>query len=270
MASLMGDTAREGFVRHVRLEMMRQGLTREALAEKAGVKERTLGNLLAGHGVRDLTVAKVAGALGIDLDGLLADGRMADGRRDRHDNGMGHARADEAYGGYMLAAYEAYLGTYVAYRRALTGQRLLYRSVYEIDWDEEQNRLRFFELQKFKGADAKTVSSSHAGGIYISPRTGLIQLLTTFQGALRLVTLTRFRLGDNKLTGLILTQSDRDLYFQPAASAIYLEKLERPGTSAALERLIGSVGPSDPEFSQAAAELSRIEGTAVVMAAGGP
>ena len=78
-------------------------------------------------------------------------------------------------------------------------------SEHEIDWDEELDRLRFLELQRFRGAAERTVSSSHAGGVYISPHTGLIQLLTTFQGALRLVTLTRFRLGDDKLSGLILT-----------------------------------------------------------------
>jgi hypothetical protein len=87
----------------------------------------------------------------------------------------------------------------------------------------------------------------------------LIQLLTTFQGALRLVTLSRFRLGDNKLSGLILTQSDRDRYFEPAASAIFLEKLDGPRPVAELERLIGPVAESNAAFAPAEAELARIE-----------
>ncbi len=267
MATLLNAATRDAFARQVRLAMAKQGLTRESLAARADVKERTLGNLLAGHAVRDRTAARVAAALGLDLSDLLADSGPSGHSRAFNADGV-ETRAAEAYGGYMLSAYEAYVGTYVAYRRGFANALGLYRSVYEIDWDDEQSRLRFFELQRFRGSGEKAVSSSHAGGIYISPHTGLIQLLTTFQGALRLVTLTRFRLGDNKLAGLILTQSDRDLYFQPAASAIYLEKLGAPRTVAELERLIGMVGPKDAAFSQASAELDRIEREAVHVAHG--
>jgi len=253
MGSLIGDAAREAMVRRVRLEMARQGLTREALAERAAVKERTLGNLLAGQSVRDVTVAKVARALAIDLDDLVVQSSA-----ERHVSGT-DARAGEAYGGYMLAAYEAYIGTYVAYRRVFSGKRELYRSVFDIDWDEALSRLRFLELQRFRGRDDRTVSSSHGGGIYISPHTGLLQLLTTFQGALRLVTLNRFQLGDNRLRGLILTQSDRDRFFEPAVSAIVLERLDGKRRLADLERLVGSLTADDSAFGPADAELTAIE-----------
>jgi len=260
MGSLIGDATREALVRRVRLEMAKQGLTREALAEKAEVKERTLGNLLAGQSVRDVTIAKVARVLAIDLDDLIdaAGGSpAAAGRQDQ--------RADEAYGGYMLAATETYIGTYIAYRRVFADKAELFRSVYDIDWDEALSRLRFFELQRFRGPDNRTVSSSHGGGIYISPHTGLLQLLTTFQGALRLVTLTRFRLGDNRLRGLILTQSDRDRFFEPAASAIVLERLEGRRRLADLERLVGPIGADDPAFAAADAELLQIERSGVFL-----
>jgi transcriptional regulator with XRE-family HTH domain len=261
MASLIGEAARSALVRRVRLEMAKQGLTREILAERADVKERTLGNFLAGQSVRDATLAKIARALSIALDDLLSDGTY---------NGAAsedaHARADEAYGGYMLAAYETYLGAYVAYRRAFNGKPELYRSVFEIDWDDALGRLRFLELQRFRGRDNRSVSMSHGGGIYISPHTGLIQLLTTFQGALRLVTLSRFGLGDNRLRGLILTQRDRDRFFEPAVSAILLEKLEGKRALADLERLVGPVGPEDPAFSQGDAELRSIESSEIFVA----
>ena len=170
------------------------------------------------------------------------------------------------YGGYLLSAYQDYIGTYVAYRRVFSDRPQLFRSVYEIDWDDEMARLRFFELQRFRGANAKSVSSSHAGGIHISPHTGLIQLLTTYQGALRLVTLSKFRLGDNKLRGVILTQSDRDLYYQPAVAAIFLEKLEGRHKSSDLEKLVGQFGQSDPHFEAAKTELTEIERSAVYFA----
>lgn len=272
MASLISDTAREAFVRRVRLEMAKTGLTREALAERAACKERTLGNLLAGQPVRDQTVAKIARVLGIDLEDLI--GQPAPAPVPARGGGSGHAapgsdgRAGEEYGGYLLAAYEAYLGTYVAVRRALSERNELVRSVYEIDWDDELARLRFFELQRFRGTAGRTVSSSHAGGVHISPHTGLIHLLTTFQGALRLVTLTKFRMGDDKLRGVILTQRDRDVFFQPAVSPIYLEKLAGKRRNSELEQLVGPFGPSDTGFPAAAVELAQIERSTVLFARG--
>lgn len=260
MASLMTEAQRLAFVRRVRLEMARASLTREALAERADCKERTLGNLLAGQRVRDATVAKVARVLGIDIADLIdAPEGPAAGRTD-------DGRAGPEYGGYLLEAHEAYLGTYVAYRHVFSDRPELFRSVFEIDWDDELFRLRFFELQRFRGSDRQDVTSSHAGGIYISPHTGLLHLLTTFQGALRLVTLNKFRLGDTRLRGVILTQSHRDVYFQPAVSPIYLEKLEGRHKTAQLERLVGPVGPKDAAYAAAQGELAQIARSTVYFA----
>lgn len=261
MASLMTAAQREAFVRRVRIEMAKTGLTREVLAERAACKERTLGNLLAGQTVRDATVAKIARVLGIDIEAAIgakpagsSTGSAADGR------------AGEEYGGYNLSTYESYLGTYVAVRRVFSNTSELFRSVYEIDWDEELGRLRFFELQRFRGANNRTVSSSHAGGIYISPHTGMVHMLTTFQGALRLVTLAKFGIGDTRLRGVILTQSDREHFFQPATSAIFLDRLAVRAKNSELERLVGPFGPADPSYKGAAEELSRIEISAVIFA----
>lgn len=259
MASLISEAQREILVRRVRLAMAKAGLTREALAAKAGCKERTLGNLLAGERVRDATVAKVAQVLGIALDDVF-------GSTAPDDLQPGDGRADGAYGGYLQSAYESYIGTYVAYRWVFAARREVARSIYEFDWDDELHRLRFFELQRFPGPDKRAVSSSHAGGIHISPHTGLMHLLTTYQGALRLVTLSKFRLGDSKLRGAILTQSDREMYFQPAVSPIYLEKLQGRHTSGALEKMIGRIGEGEPGFVPVAAELDRIAESAVYFA----
>ena len=262
MASLMTDSQREAFVRRIRLEMAKAGLTREALAEKAACKERTLGNLLAGQTVRDQTVAKIARVLGIDLEDVVGNGMGPE----HHKPAASDGRAGDEYGGYSLSAYESYLGTYIAYRRVFSDRNELFRSVYEIDWDEEQHRLRFFELQRFRGANDRPVSSSHAGGIYISPHTGIMHMLTTFQGALRLVTLAKFRIGDNRLRGAILTQSERDMFFQPATSAIFLEKLAVKKKNSELEKLVGPFGPTDAAFKSATAELSHIESSTVYFA----
>ena len=264
MASLMTEAQRAAFVRRVRLEMAKVGLTREGLAERAACKERTLGNLLGGQAVRDATIAKIARVLGIDLEDLI---ETPPDREPASPSSTG--RAGEDYGGYLLSAYEDYVGTYVAIRRVFAATNELYRSVYEIDWDEEQSRLRFFELQRFRGANGQPVVSTHAGGIYISPHTGMLHLLTTFQGALRLVTLTRFRRGDDKLRGAILTQRDRDDFFQPAVSAIYLEKLSVKRKNSELEKLVGAFGKTDAAFRMASEELAAIEKTTLFAAGKG-
>lgn len=260
MASLLTSAQREAFVRRVRLEMAKRGLTRAALAEVADCKERTLGNLLAGLPVRDATVAGIARGLAIDLDTLL--GRPSDGKAPTAEP---HGRADESYGGYLLSAYEDYLGAYVAYRRVFSRRHELYRSIYEFDWDEDLSRLRFLELQR-SASGIPNGANQHAGGIYISPHTGMLQLLTTYQGALRLVTLNRFRRGDDKLRGVILTQSDRERFYQPAVSAIYLQKLGGRQRLSDLERRIGTVGETHADFASALAEIEEIERSAIFLA----
>ena len=121
-------------------------------------------------------------------------------------------------------------------------------------------------MQRFRGSTGRPVASSHAGGIHISPHTGLLHLLTTYQGALRLVTLTKFRMGDDKLRGVILTQRDRDVFFQPAVSPIYLEKLAGRRKNSELEQLVGPFGPSDPTFEAVGRELAEIEASTVLFA----
>ena len=265
MASLLTSAQREAFVRRVRVEMAKRGLTRPALADIAGCKERTLGNLLAGQPVRDATVAGIARGLAIDLDTLL--GARA-GNPARAPERQDHA--DESYGGYLLSAYEDYLGAYVAYRRVFSRRLELYRSVYELDWDEDLARLRFLELQRAPSgngaANGTGGASQHAGGVYISPHTGMLQLLTTFQGALRLVTLNRFRRGDDKLRGVILTQSDRERFYQPAVSAIFLQKLTGRRRLSELERMVGTVGGTHDDFAPALAEIEDIERSAIFLA----
>jgi hypothetical protein len=68
------------------------------------------------------------------------------------------------------------------------------------------------------------------------------------------------------LRGVILTQSERDMFFQPATSAIFLEKLTAKKKNSELEKLVGSFGPSDPSYRAAAEELAHIESSTVYFA----
>lgn len=260
MASFMTANERETFARRVRVEMAKRGLSRGGLAVAAGCKERTIGNVLAGQAVRDATITSVAHALAIEVDDLVTKATRPNSAV------MSDGRADEAYGGYLLAAFEDYLGTYVAYRRVFEAGGNLMRSVYEIDWDEDLRRLRFLELQRLTGRASSSTSGQHGGGVYISPLTGMIQFLTTFQGALRLVTLDRFRRGEGKLRGVILTQSDRERFYQPAVSAIFLEKIAGRQRHSDLEKKIGIIGPQEDAYVPALSEIEEIERRVIYLA----
>jgi hypothetical protein len=69
----------------------------------------------------------------------------------------------------------------------------------------------------------------------------------------------RAALGGNRLRGVILTQSDRDVFYAPAASAIFLERIDGRKRLADLERQVGPLGPEDPTFDDATRELASIE-----------
>ena len=258
MASLLSDQQRAVFVKRLKLEMAQRGLSRELLAEKASCKERTLGNLLAGSSVRDSTIFKLARVVGLDINDLIEV---------KTPNGSDALRvASEAYGGYLLASCSDLIGTYLGYRRVFSREPRFSRGVYEIYWDDDDGRLSFFAPQSYRAAGERVVSDNHAGAVHISPTTNLIQLLTSYQGALRLMTLNKPRLGDMTLRGVVLTQADRERYYEPAVSACFLKKLAEKKTPAELEKLAGTFGSTDPEFGFVSSELAGIEKSSVFIA----
>jgi XRE family aerobic/anaerobic benzoate catabolism transcriptional regulator len=69
---------------HVRTERSRRGLTRRALAERAGISERYITQLESGKGnVSLLVLRQIASALGIALEQLVKGGEPAPGRSRR-------------------------------------------------------------------------------------------------------------------------------------------------------------------------------------------
>jgi hypothetical protein len=56
------------------------------------------------------------------------------------------------------------------------------------------------------------------------------------------------------------------MFFQPAGSAIYLEKLEGKRKNSDLDKLVGPFGVGDPAFAAVAAEIADIERNAVYIA----
>ncbi|MEO8651738.1 MAG: hypothetical protein ABI391_05490, partial [Hyphomicrobiaceae bacterium] len=75
-----------------------------------------------------------------------------------------------------------------------------------------------------------------------------------------------FRRGDDKLRGVILTQSDRERFYQPAVSAIFLQKIGGRRRLSELERMVGTVAKTHDDFAPALSEIEDIERSAIFLA----
>jgi hypothetical protein len=197
----------EGFLstraRKIERALVQKNWTRVHLADLTGYDERTIRNVLAGRPVRDQTVIDICEALGI-AQILEAEGQHLE-------------VADAKYGEYPRGPYRKYEGGYFAYRRSFSSSARLMRTVVEIEWAEEEG-LIFSEHSHFQ-AGRKQIDNSQTGHLYISQTTGLMHLVTSVEGAVRLITLTKMIGGDEVMRGAVLTQIDRDAHYIPSISA---------------------------------------------------
>lgn len=262
MRSIIGDEFIDKFVDDIRVEMAHRGHTRKTLADASACKDRAIGKLLAGEPVHNNTIAKVARVLGLDI----ANYRRASGEPtlvSPPPEPIGRRDAEDLYGGYSEHEVSEFFGTFIGYRRVFSDERRLHRSAFEFRWSDTKRRLEFFESQRYSPSPGKWLTSSHAGGVYISRRTRLVHRVTRFQGAVRLMTLHLPRIGEGLFRGVVLTQSERPLFYIPSVSAIFLQKLDEAKTNSELEQMTGSFGTDDPEFEYANAELISIEKNAL-------
>ena len=99
----------------------------------------------------------------------------------------------------------------------------------------------------------------------LSRHFALIQLLTRFQGALRLVTLPLHRphFGSDDLRGVVLTQVERKFqggpaHFVPGVSRIYLQRLAAPVSNTELGHICGVMPADDKDLERMREELEVI------------
>jgi len=144
------------------------------LADVTGYDERTIRNVLGGRPVRDQTVTDICEALEIEPI-LEAVGQPA-------------AVADPKYGEYPRGPYRKYEGGYFAYRRSFSSDAGLMRTVVVFEWADEEG-LIFSEHSQFQ-TGRRQIDNSQKGHVYISQMTGLLHLVTSVEGAVRLITLT--------------------------------------------------------------------------------
>jgi hypothetical protein len=113
------------------------------------------------------------------------------------------------------------------------------------------------------------IDNSQSGHIHISQTTGLMHLVTSVEGAVRLITLTKMIGGEEIMRGAVLTQIDRDAHYLPAFSPIVLTKVRsyEPKKHRAMS---GPLGEHDEGYSFICAELHQTEARVINIAVGRP
>jgi hypothetical protein len=194
-------------------ERDRRGLTIKTLANKAGCSEKSVRNVIKGLHTRGKTISEICTVLDISLE----DAKPI-------------LVSNEEHGGYTKDGYEDYIGNYYSYRRSFSFPRNIVRSHFSIQWNEHNKCLCFDEDQRYNSVELEpTIDNSQSGEIFISNTIGLLHLVTKTKGAIRLITISKFRLNDSDdftMRGIVLTQAKKPLYYQPSTAAIIFEKIK--------------------------------------------
>ena len=175
--------------------------------------------------------------------------------------------AGAEYGEYPRGPYRRYEGGYFAYRRSFTSPARLMRTCVEMEWAEDEG-LIFREHSRFQ-AGRRQVDNSQSGRVHISQLTGLLHLVTCFEGSVRLITLTKMIGGDELMRGAVLTQIDRDAHYLPAVSPLVLRKL-RDYDPEKHRAMVGPIDESAEEYEFVCEELAHTERPVIEVAVRAP
>lgn len=150
-------------------------------------------------------------------------------------------------GGYTQEQIAPYLGRFLTVRRGTTIRENLLTTMVEIYWDDELGGARFHEKNKFTTVQGKELDYSQSGTVHQSSQIGVLHLLTSFEGAIRLVTLTRLQVMEPVMYGAILTQVPEAGNFIPARATVHFRKVGED-ESVDIEAALGVVTPDSPNF----------------------
>jgi hypothetical protein len=202
--------------------------------------------------VRDQTIVDICQALGIEPE--LSEPTDSE-----------IEVAESWYGSYAREPYKHYEGAYYAYRRSFTFPNVFVRSVYEITWHPEDWIFVFREHQSYVASNKRRIDHSQTGEVYISQHTDLIHFVTVATGAVRTVTLRKMR--DSIMRGCILTQSDRETFFQPCISGIFLEKIFGLDVSHLDDTtIVGPIGIGHEDYDRITEEIAIVERSVMFVA----
>jgi transcriptional regulator with XRE-family HTH domain len=218
-------------------------LSTRDVANKAGVDRKTVDRLRQGRAVRAQTLQWIEQALKTEFG---------------HPDDTVDVTAAARFGGYRRDTVEAYIGTYLAFRRSFDTVERIIASYLEIIWDETLGALSFAESQDNRLASGRAYAYRFGGEILIPPNLGVMNFVVcSNDGRVRLISTAMPREEDGSLymKGFILTLNElRDIGYYPVTSPIFLVR----GT-ADRQLETGVIEKDDPRYGWAQAILQDIE-----------
>jgi len=193
----------------------------------------------------DRTVRLICQALDIDFDQRRSSSEIS----------------DEAHGSYSRREYKDYVGNFYYYRRNFHDHKEILRSAVKIGWDKTKHVLQFDEHNRILDPSGRWKDLSQKGEISISCKFGLIHLQTVYKGALRLITVTKYRLNDDDdltMHGIILTQTHQS-HSRPSVAAIVFKKVLNSTWDDEFKSRIGMIKPGNGEYNSWDQELTEAE-----------
>ena len=222
----------------VREALARRRMSRQTLAEEARISISTLEKALAGR--RPFTLAttiRLEEALGQRLrDGAPAPAPVPP----RH--------APEELGSYSRESAAWLEGRYLTLRPSFGAVDAVFAYRTEIAWDEGSARLVFREAERVDAPFAQT------GSVAVPNQSGMIYLVTNWQGQCRLAVLCRPTIHGELFGVLTTLHAGRGTQLTPAAAPLALIPEARAGADLSY----GRIGPDSPAYPGYRAQLGRV------------
>ncbi|WP_158918720.1 helix-turn-helix transcriptional regulator [Caulobacter sp. S45] len=205
----------------IREALARRRISRQRLADEAGVGLSTLEKALSGSRTFTLsTLVRLEGVLQISLRAAACA-----------------SEAPASIGGYGRASVEWLSGAYLTLRPSFEQAHAVYAYLTEIWWDETQARLLFQETNRL---DAPF---SQKGEVSLPHQSGQIYFVTNDRGQYRLITLARPTIT-GEMFGLLSTlHAGRGGRLSPIAAPIALIRCESPNTAS-----FGLIDPTHRDY----------------------
>lgn len=255
----IGQLVREQLVKNA-IENTRQGVRKlvgsaKELASEARVSDAVIYKLHSGD-FSNKTLRLVESILGVEFRAKLDEPADSGDPQPRgfFASEQRSGAVPVRFGGYSREQMLPYLDRFVAVRRSVTIPANFLGTMISIFWDDELEAARFSEFNKFVSSDGREMDYSQAGTLHMSAHIGMLHLLTSRQGALRLITLTRLQVQEPVMYGAILTQVPESGYFMPAKSTIHLRRI-LPEKEEEARDLIGPITPSHPSYERIVRDL---------------
>ncbi len=213
----------------VREEIARRRLSRQAVADTAGVSLSTLEKALSGRRPFTLaTLVRLETAFGIALRPHRINADTAD---------TNAGVAPDEWGSYSRAAVAWLEGPHLTLRPSFGEPKAVYAYRTDITWDAATSRLTFREAERVD------TDFTQFGTVAVPHQSGHIYLITNRHGQHRMVVVSRPTITGEMFGVLTTLQAGRGAHLSPVAAPIVLKPIDKSYRPA-----FGKISPSHDAY----------------------